>query len=70
MPTVLAVLVMPTVPTVLVVPIAQDDPTGLSSPAGTLVSAIILIGTLVVLIRWWVQLRRRDHDHDDHDDDS
>jgi hypothetical protein len=41
---------------------AQGDPAGLSSTAAALVSFVILLGALVVLIRWWVQLRRRDRD--------
>ena len=41
---------------------AQDDPTGWSPAAVALVSFVILLGSLVVLIRWWVQLRRRDRD--------
>lgn len=41
---------------------AQDGPVGWSSTAGALVSLVILLGALVVLIRWWVQLRRRDRD--------
>jgi hypothetical protein len=41
---------------------AQDDPTGWSPAATALVSFVILLGSLVVLIRWWVQLRRRDRD--------
>jgi hypothetical protein len=35
------------------------DPTGLSSTAGQLVIAGMLLATLVVLIRWWLQQRRR-----------
>lgn len=42
--------------------LAQGDPIGWSSTAGALVSLVILLGALVVLIRWWVQLRRRDRD--------
>lgn len=41
---------------------AQGNPTGWSSTAAALVSFVILLGSLVVLIRWWVQLRRRDRD--------
>jgi hypothetical protein len=41
---------------------AQSDPTGWSSTAWSMVSLVILLGALVVLIRWWVQLRRRDRD--------
>lgn len=42
--------------------IAQSDPTGFSSTTGKLVVAAMLLATLVVLIRWLVQLRRRDRD--------
>jgi hypothetical protein len=43
--------------------LAQTDPTGLSSTTGQLVIAAMLLASLVVLIRWWVQLRRnRDKD--------
>jgi len=42
--------------------IAQDNPAGWSPAAAALVSFVILLGSLVVLIRWWVQLRRRDRD--------
>jgi hypothetical protein len=42
--------------------IAQADPTDFSSTTGKLVVAAMLLATLVVLIRWLVQLRRRDRD--------
>jgi len=42
--------------------LAQTDPTGLSSTAGQLVMAAALVAVLVVLIGWWVRLRRRDRD--------
>jgi hypothetical protein len=42
--------------------LAQGDPMGWSPVATALVSAVILLGWLVVLIRWWVRLRRRDRD--------
>jgi len=37
----------------------ESDPAGLSSTTGQLISVVILLGTLVVLIRWWVHQRRR-----------
>jgi hypothetical protein len=37
----------------------ESDPTGLSSTAGQLVIAGILLTTLIVLIRWWWQQRDR-----------
>jgi hypothetical protein len=42
--------------------LAQTDPTGLSSTTGKLVVAAMLAASLVVLLRWWLQLRRRDKD--------
>lgn len=42
--------------------LAQTDPAGFSSTTGKLVVAAMLLATLVVLIRWLVQLRRRDRD--------
>jgi hypothetical protein len=36
-----------------------SDPTGLSSPVGQVVIALMLLASLTLLIRWWVQNRRR-----------
>lgn len=41
-------------------PMAQGGSMGWSPAATALVSFVILLGWLVVLIRWWIQLRRRD----------
>jgi hypothetical protein len=39
--------------------LVQGDPTGFSSPLGQAVVGLALLSTLVLLIRWWVQNRRR-----------
>ncbi|WP_181779482.1 branched-chain amino acid ABC transporter permease [Pseudonocardia pini] len=37
----------------------MSDPTGLSSPVGQAVVVLMLLASLTLLIRWWVQNRRR-----------
>jgi hypothetical protein len=37
----------------------QPDPTGFSSPIGQLIVAAMLLASLVVLIRWWREQRKR-----------
>jgi hypothetical protein len=37
----------------------MSDPTGLSSPLGQAVILLMLLASLTLLIRWWVQNRRR-----------
>lgn len=39
--------------------LVQGDPTGFSSPLGQAVVGLALLSALVLLIRWWVQNRRR-----------
>ena len=39
--------------------LAQDDPTGFSSPLGQVVVLVALATSLVLLLRWWWQQRGR-----------
>jgi hypothetical protein len=43
----------------VVVVIAAQDPTGLSSPIGQLVLLAGLVAALTLMLRWWWQNRRR-----------
>ncbi|GEL23949.1 hypothetical protein PSU4_29030 [Pseudonocardia sulfidoxydans NBRC 16205] len=38
---------------------AQGDPTGLSSTVGQVVVLLALLASLVMLLRWWIQQRKR-----------
>jgi hypothetical protein len=40
-------------------PLAQGDPTGVSSPLGQVVVLLALLTSLVLLLRWWWQQRGR-----------
>ncbi len=37
----------------------EADPTGFSSTIGQLIVATMLLAALIVLIRWWLQQRKR-----------
>jgi hypothetical protein len=50
---------MPDPPTLDPLDLVQGDPTGFSSPLGQLVVGLALLSALVMLIRSWVQSRRR-----------
>lgn len=39
--------------------LAQADPTGFASPLGRVVVLLALLASLVVLVRLWIQYRRR-----------
>jgi hypothetical protein len=38
---------------------AQADPTGLSTPVGQVIVLLALLASLILLVRWWIQQRRR-----------
>ncbi|WP_297492678.1 hypothetical protein [Pseudonocardia sp.] len=50
---------MPDPSTLVPLGLVQGDPTGFSSPLGQVVVGLALLSALVMLIRWWVQNRRR-----------
>jgi hypothetical protein len=39
--------------------LTQGDPTGLSSPVGQVIVLLALLASLALLLRWWIQQRRR-----------
>jgi hypothetical protein len=50
---------MPDPSTLVPLGLVQGDPTGFSSTLGQVVVGLALLSALVLLIRWWVQNRRR-----------
>lgn len=39
--------------------LAQADPIGFGSPLGRVASLLAILAALVVLVRWWLQQRKR-----------